>query len=387
MEKETNKKTFVSVGKWGKALAIAGAVAGIVWYLKNSYKKELKNLSETKKEEDKKIESLGVSPERMRDQVYDCEREVDRNMVKAIYVGIESNPDWNEDVIDIDKVLPSQTIVHITEEKGRNNGLKYLNFLLEIPDNSVEKKGSFAVPRIGDYYIAMRQLKEHLWSREVAYCKEPAGRMTIYLAYSYRMPKKDEEGGYEVVTETVEIPRSIWSRWEDEHDGLIEFYEDVRENGMAAIKKKGILEEFQDVLTNDFVAKNPDANPSEFAIHYEDFILIYKISFKEARYDGDTGISVKTALDCLKYISEEFVVTRKATEKGGVKYDRFMFHAPSENGEFDSLTRYYTTDENNKVVFDSYAYPEEEPKKQVEYSPNSIKENVVMKSDKRLNKE
>ena len=64
-----------------------------------------------------------------------------------------------------------------------------------------------------------------------------------------------------------------------------------------------------------------------------------------------------------------------------------MFHAPSENGEFDSLTRYYTTDENNKVVFDSYAYPEEEPKKQVEYSPNSIKENVVMKSDKRLNKE
>ena len=386
MEKgTTNKNTFVSVGKW--SLGILGAYL-VYRVLKNSYKKELKSLSEAKEEENKEIESLGVSSERMRTQVYDCEREVDRNMVKAMYVAVEAQAkteDYIEKMINIDEVLSSQTIVHITEERGYK-GLRYLTFLLEIPDNSVEKKGSFAVPRIGDYYVAMKQLKEYLWTKKVVYCKEPMGRMTISLAYSYRDPKAGE-GDHSLVTENVEIPRSIWSRWEDEHDGLVEFYEDVRENGLNAIKKKGVLEEFQDLLTNDFLAKNPDLNPAEFAVHYEDFILMYKISFKEARTKDDFGINVKTALDCLKYISEDFIVTRKGTEKGGVKYDRFMFHAPSDNGAFDSLMRYYTTDKNNRVVFDSYAYPSEEPDKEIQYSPNSIKENMSVKSDKRLNKE
>ena len=237
MEKGTNKKTFVSVGKIGLI-----ALAGLALYklLENSYKKELKTLVEAKEQENKDIESLGVSSERMRSQVFDCEREVDRNIVKAMYVGIEAkiekNPDY-ADLVDIDKVLASQNIVHVTEERGYK-GLKYLTLLLEIPDNAMEKKGNFAIPRIGDYYVAMKQLKEHLWSREVVYCKEPIGRMTAFLAYSYTDPKKE---GNENVTTTVEIPRSIWSRWEDEHDGLVEFYEDVCKNGLSAIKKKGIL--------------------------------------------------------------------------------------------------------------------------------------------------
>lgn len=383
MEKGTNKKTFVSVGKWG---LIAGGAIALAWLLRNSYKKELKALSEAKEEENKEIESLGVSSERMRNQVYDCEREVDRNMVKATYVGIESNPEWNPDVINIDKVLGSQSIVHITEEKGGYRGQKYLIFLLEIPEDAVGKKGSFNRPRIGDYYIAMKQLKEHLWGREVAYLRDPIGKMTVYLAYSYKNPDT-EEGDYSLVTENVEIPRSIWSHWEDEHDGLVEFYEDLRNNGMEAIKKKGLIDEFQDILTNDFLSKNPDLNPSDYAIHYEDFILMYKIGFKEAesREDRDNGISVKTALACLKYMAEEFAVTRRGTtDKGGVKYDRFMFHAPNENGVFDSLTRYYTTNEDRKVIFDTYSYPDESP---AEDNPNSIKNNVTIKSDKRLNKE
>ena len=377
MEKGTNKKTFVSVGKIGLI-----ALAGLALYklLENSYKKELKTLVEAKEQENKDIESLGVSPERMRSQVFDCEREVDRNIVKAMYVGIEAkiekNPDY-ADLVDIDKVLASQNIVHVTEERGYK-GLKYLTLLLEIPDNAMEKKGNFAIPRIGDYYVAMKQLKEHLWSREVVYCKEPIGRMTAFLAYSYTDPKKE---GNENVTTTVEIPRSIWSRWEDEHDGLVEFYEDVCKNGLSAIKKKGILGEFQDLLTNDFLGKNPDCDPSEFAIHYEDFILMYKISFKEARSEEDNGITVKTALGCLKYISEEFEVLRKGSDNGGVKYNRFMFHAPGEDGKFDSLTRYYTN-KGGKIIFDSYSYPEEE---EHTYGPNSIKNNVTVKSDKRLN--
>jgi hypothetical protein len=381
MEKGTNKNTFVSVGKY----ALLGIGVALLWkFVQNSYKKELKGLSEKKEKEDKDIESLGVSPERMRDQVYDCEREVDRNMVKAIYVGMEAKVEKNSDyseMIDLDRVLSSQAIVHVTEERGGYKGMKYLIFLFEIPDSALEKKGNFTVPRIGDYYVSLRELKDHLCSREVVYFKEPIGKMTAYLAYSYKDPKEGDGN----VTTTVEIPRSIWSRWEDEHDGLVEFYEDVRKNGLNAIKKKGILDEFQDFLTNDFLAKNPDSDPSEFAIHYEDFILAFKIGFREARTEEENGITVKTALDCIRHISEDFEVIRKGSDKGGVKYDRFLFHAPNENGIFDSLTRYYTTGKGGKIIFDSYSYPEEEEEKEPTYSPNSIKNNVTIKTDKRLN--
>ena len=379
MEKGTNKKTFVSVGKIG-LIALAGWA--LYKLLKNSYKNELETLVEAKEQENKKIESLGVSPERMRSQVFDCEREADRNMVKAIYVGMEAKVEKNSDyteLIDLDGVLSSKAIVRVLEERGGYKGMtKYLIFLFEIPDSALEKRGNFTTPRIGDYYVLLEQLTSHLCSREVVYFSEPIRKMTVYLAYSYN----DSKEGDEKVTTTVEVPKSIWSRWkEGRRDGLVKFYEDVRKNKLTAIKKKGVFNEFQELLTNDFLAKNPDSDPSEFAAHYEDLILAYKIGFIEARTEEENGITVKTALDCIKHISKNFKVVRNGFEDDGVKYDRFLFQAPNENGIFESLLRYYTTGKGGKIIFDSYDYPEEEP----DYSPNSIKNNVTIKVDKRLN--
>ena len=89
MEKETNKKTFVSVGKLGKALAIAGAIAGVVWYLKNSYKKELKNLSETKKEEDKKVDLVELLRGPMANRRQDIANDEEDGSV-------EEDDDWDD---------------------------------------------------------------------------------------------------------------------------------------------------------------------------------------------------------------------------------------------------------------------------------------------------
>ena len=140
MEKGTNKKTFVSVGKIG-LIALAGWA--LYKLLKNSYKNELETLVEAKEQENKKIESLGVSPERMRSQVFDCEREADRNMVKAIYVGMEAKVEKNSDyteLIDLDGVLSSKAIVRVLEERGGYKGMtKYLIFLFEIPDSALER--------------------------------------------------------------------------------------------------------------------------------------------------------------------------------------------------------------------------------------------------------
>ena len=369
MEKETNKNTFVSVGKW---LLIAIGVAVGVRGLVNSYKKELKNLSDAKKKEDKDIESLGVSPERMRDQVYDCEREEDRNMVKAMYVAIDSSPSWPESVIKEQEVLVQKSIVRVLEEEG-GWGHTNLTFLLEIPHIVREKKGDFSIPPVGSFYTAFKNLKDHLWKKEVGCWAEPLSKKTVYLAYSYKMGETED-------MTTVEIPRKIWDHWRTEYDGLVEFYDDVHENGLVhAVTKRGLVEELREILTNDFVRKNPNVmNLNDVQFHYEDLILMYKISFKQARFKEDTGITVMSGLDCLRYITENLVVSRQ--NQKGFHYDKVMFQAPSESGEFDNLTRYYTTDTKNRVVSDSYGYPEDE--EEDEYGANSIFERATIKKKK-----
>ena len=356
---KANKKTFVGILA-GLALTTVAAIA-----IKRATRREEKRLVEMKKQEDQDIKDLGVSPERMRSQVIECEREADKNMVKAMFVGIESNPDWDKDVIDIDRALSSKSMLHITEDTG-NRGIKYLNFLFEIPDLSGTK--GYNDPRIGDYYVSMKQLKEYLWSRVVTYCKEPRGYMAVYLAYSYKNPNKKSEKDHSLISEVLEIPRSVWSKWADEHDGVVEFFNDAEENGiLPACQKKHVWEEVCDVLTKDIISKNPDIeNLDTISPRPEELRLMYKISFREAERAGDFGIDVKTALNCLKYIYEDFSVTRKDSEKGGVRFDNFMFHAPNDEGTFDSLTRYYTT-KNGEVVHDSYSYPDDD-EEEVDYS-------------------
>jgi hypothetical protein len=356
---KTNKKTFVGILA-GIALTTVAALA-----IRRATRREEKRLVEMKKQEDRDIESLGVSPERMRAQVIECERKADKNMVKAMFVGIESNPEWDKDVIDVDKALRSKAMLHIIEDTG-NRGIKYLNFLFEIPDLSGTK--GYNDPRIGDYYVSMKQLKEYLWSRVVTYCKEPRGYMAVYLAYSYKNPNKKSDNDHSLISEVVEIPRSVWSKWADEHDGVYEFFTDAEENGiLPACQKKRVWEEVCEVLTNDIVSKNPDIETLDtISPRPEELRLMYKISFREAERAGDFGIDVKTALNCLKYVYEEFSVTRKGSEKGGVGYDNFMFHAPNDEGVFDSLTRYYTA-KGGEVVHDSYSYPEDD-EEEVDYS-------------------
>jgi len=375
---KANKKTIA-----GMILAGAAAVYGIIKLVAKATKKEEARLVEERKKEDQKIEALGVSPERMRAQVAECEREADRNMVKAMYVGIESNlPDGDKNVIDIDAALRSKSLLHITEDRGKW-GNKYLNFLFEIPDLSGTL--GYNDPRLGDYFVAMKQLKDDLWSNIVRYCNEPRGYMAVYLAYSYKNPRKSEKD-YPLVSEVLEIPEAVWSKWRDEHDGVIEFFNDAEKNGLLPVcQKRGVWEIIDELLTADIASKNPGVELSTISPRPEELRLMYKISFREALRDGDYGVDVQTALNCLNHIYDEFSVTRKGSSKGGVVYNRFMFHAPNDDGIFDSLTRYYTTKGGN-VVHDSYSYPEDD--EEVDYSKTNNVFNVAKHAalEKRGNK-
>lgn len=346
---KSKQKTFV-----GTILSVAALIAGGI-LVRRAVKREEKRLYAEEKKQNSEIESLGVPAERMRSQVIECEREADRNMVKALYVGIESSPEWEEGIIDTTKCLEAEAMVHVTEETGYN-GIKYLAFLFEIPDLSNSK--GYNNPRIGDYYTAMRQLKEYLWSKVVVYCKEPIGRMSVYVAYSYMDPR---EGLSEPtkISEVLEVPKSVWSKWADEHDGAVEFYMDASKRSVVdACKDKGVWGELAAAIAADIEKKNPNSELSVTPF-MEEVRLMYKISFREATRSGDFGIDVKSALIALKYITDDFSVNRKGSDKTGYVYEQIMFHAPNEDGEFDSLTRFYAN-KGGKIVHDTYSYPVEE---------------------------
>lgn len=346
MKKETkNLLTVLGFAVTAAALTIIG---------RKSFKKELENLAIARKEEDDKISELGVSPERMRSQVLESDNPVDNNFVKAMFVGIESNPDWDDEVINPDAVLNSETLVHITEARGQY-GERFLDFLLEIPEY-FSKTGSYNDLKIGDYFTAMRQLKDYLWSRVIVFSPEPKFGMGAYIAFSYMSPVSNEK-----MTDFVEIPRRIWSNWaKDGHDGLTEFYEDVGTSGLQAIIKKGgeeLLSKVSRLFDEKVAERFPDTEASP-NYKFEDIRLMYRISFKEAESDErPIGITIKTGLQSLEYILKEFAVCKNGLRKT-VKYSHFMFHAPNDEGKFDSLTRYYVADSKRRIVPDYYNYPE-----------------------------
>ena len=272
------------------------AAAGLTFFLvKRSVKKEVAKIKAAEEQQDRDIEKLGVPAARMRGQVLETGNEADRNMVKAVYICINDNPDnWAEDIINVDKALATNSLLHITEEK-RARGGKNLQLLFEIPDLSGGDRND---PKIGDFYTSFKQLKEWLWSNVVLYDRDLYGNMAVFMAYSIKNPRRVSETDPEFISEVLELPKSIWSKWEGEHDGIVEFFNDAEENGLYDVcQEKGVWEIVNDILTNDILQKNPEITDlSVIAPKFEELRLMYKISIRESENADDHGLTVKGAL-------------------------------------------------------------------------------------------
>ena len=333
----------------------AAALALALWFKRN-YKKEQEKLVAEKKAEDNSIRALGISPERMREEVLECKVEEDRNLVKALYVAVDSNPDFDKNVVSAEEYM-KKDIIHVTEDCD-THGNKYLTFLFEIPDYARER-GNYNELRIGDYFRGMSEMAEHVWGRIIKYCPKPQTRMSVFLGYSYKDPffnKEKIEEDKEYISELVEVPRNVWEKWEtDAHDGLIEFYEDCYDRGdkaKAAVNdliEKVVFEKYSGVASE---LKEP-INP-----RYEDVRLMYRVSFRERSDTYPYGVTLESGIETLKWLLSSFKVCKKGKEeKTEALYDNIMFHAPNYGGEFDSLTRYYTTDERtHDVIATCYGY-------------------------------
>ncbi len=337
------------------AALVGLGIAAVVWF-KVNIKKEKQKLVEVQQAENKTITDLGISPKKLREEVLECNTEEDRNLVKALYVAVESNPDFDKDVVNIDQCL-KKDIIHVTEDMD-SRGNKFLTFLFEIP-NYARQRGNYNELRIGNFFRGMSEMTEHVWSNIIRYCPKPQTRMSVFLAYSHKDPFFNKETiaeDKEYISELVEVPRSVWEKWETEtHDGLIEFYEACYDR---TDKAKEAVDELISKTVSDKYAERVSELTEPINPRFEDVRLMYRVSFKERSDDYPFGVTLDTGIKTIKWLLDEFRISKKGKEESAKPlYDNIMFHAPNYGGKFDSLTRYYCTDENtHKVIVDCYGY-------------------------------
>lgn len=344
-----------------KILIGAGIVLVAGSLVVRAFKKEAKKLEEEKEEKElakenisKGIEELGLSESKIKEE----EKVGDEgNLVKAIYHAIEfgelDGELWDRDYIDIDEVLKSDYVIHVTQSDTKKGS--FLKFVFEIPDTVFDPK-RFDYPRINDFINRIGDAAGYMASDIIKFTPKPTYRLVGHYIVSYNITgryDKDSEGGelLEEYQKHIKIPKEDYEDFTEpgsKHDGLFDYVKYLFIHGTenTRLKKKTI--NFYD----------PSLKPEEKIENLEvrSVVLAIEVSFPIATEQNDhLGINVKTALRCLKYLLDDFEITKKGSNRV-LKYDKLMFH--SKNYEYPDLgfdmTRYYSTvdveDESGKVI-------------------------------------
>lgn len=321
-------------------LALVGVGIASWWY-----KKEAKKLKEQQQAIDDELDELGVSSEKLRDEISPDESD---NLVKQLFIGTTFNSGWDSSFVDPEEALNSNTLIHVTQspffDKKGNHG-QNLNFLIEIPNYT---NGSYGAAKIADYIKAFKSAADYMWSSIVRFTNKPRQHLVGFIAVEYDNRNKHEEDDDDKITEILRLEPVVYERYADgEHDGLSKFYESIKTKGLSEDDEKS-LEAW--LRSSDTVMEN---------MAVKDVWLGYEISFRIQTVNMGLGINFKTALECLKWMTEEMVVTREARFGGKsveMRYENIMFHAPDQTGEWNLTYYYNVADDGKSVITDSYSY-------------------------------
>jgi hypothetical protein len=317
---------------------IAIAALGIAVVYRKWFKTIKKQIETEENERNAELEQLGVSPEKLEQEVDPVEDGND--MVKALAVGTMFNPNWDYDIVDPELALNADHIISVTQEifKGSKGENTDLVFYFDIPNYL---SGGYKSPKIGDYIKGFKEAIEHAWTNIVRYCPKPKGKLIGMVSVTYTDPEDPEEE----VSERVEInDPKIYEELADEyHDGLAAFYEGV--------VNKCLPESVNDKFS-DWVDSKWDREKLEnFTIN--EVQLVYRASFKMQDRNG-IGINYKTALETLKYFTDELSISRKGSAE--VKYENVLFCAPSKKTGVHELTSFYYRADDNSIKVNSFSY-------------------------------
>lgn len=347
-------------------------------------KDEKKKLEKNKKNIEEGLENLGLSKEKVEKEF--SEEEEKDNFVKALYHSMEfgslDGDLWDRDLIRIhskkDKdgnilgkgVLECENVIHVMQSDTEDGG-KNLEFYFEIP-SSTYRDGSYKHPKLKDY---IRKFKDaaYYMSKNITRTSTstPSGskmwELVGFYVVSYKIsgrnyPKVSEGDDPEpiVYQRMVRIPEEDYKEFADPErnkDGLFGYFKTM-EGSKNGIRNFSV--EFYD----------PSLKPGEevYDLAVETPILMFKISFPISGIEVKSGISLESALRCIKYLTEEIIVARDGRlDSTSVKYNHIQFH--SKNYDYPELgfdfLRYYTVDiddeedpkfSQRRIVSEDYEY-------------------------------
>ena len=366
-------KIAIGVG----ALIVAGVVVVKI------IKEESKKLDNEEKKINKEFEDLGLSKEKVKEE-FNKEEDKD-NYVKAIYhsimFGSVDNECLDRDLLKVcsdykngkslrNGALDNENVIHVMQS-DTPKGEKLLDFYFEIPEFTY-KQGTFKYPKLKDFIRNIRLAALYMSSNIIRYTPMPVWELIGYYVISYKIkgridPKTKEPIVYQ---KQIRIPKKDYEKYaDDKHDGLFNYIKDIYRKIVNDEERRPI----------EISLYDPDLKEGEEIYDWKFIIpvLMFKVSFPIATYNGPEaiGINIKTAIKCLKYLTEELVISQDSGRGrlGGashteIRYEHIMFHSknykyPEEGFDF---MKYYTIakvkDKENpdlqkeEIISDSYTY-------------------------------
>ena len=354
-------------------------------------REEKKKFEKEEKEIDKGLDNLGLNKEKAEEEFKNKSDE--RNFVKALYHTIEfgslDGEVWDRDLIRIHSeigkngkskgngALDNENVIHVMQSDAPKGG-EILEFYFEIPSSTYMENAQQRYPRIGDYIKAFKLAATHMSDSIIKFTPKPIWELIGYYVISYKIRGREiiGENGEKVPEEfqtQIKIPKKDYESFADineKHDGLFDYIKSMYKRISGGKKQNPIQVEII----------NPDLKPWEeiYDLKIVAPVLMFKISFQIAREGGPNslGINLKTATKCLRYLTEDLVIsrnrdtTKRFLEKNiniEIRYNHVMFHSKDykyPEAGFD-LLRYYTVDINDpedpkfssrKIISESYDF-------------------------------
>lgn len=377
MKSEQNSKS--TLFKW--LLGLIAVAGGGIWAYR-TYKKEEKRLVTAGEAENKEIQDLGVSPERMKEEVTEHEEESERNFIKALYTVVSSEGSAvDESYINLNEICSGETrVLHVMEDIMSGN--RCLKLLIEVPEYT-NNLGNFNKLRIKDIISACKDSGKYIMAQILERNKneDPAwSKMVAVMEYSYAV-----EGSDARKVQLLEVPnwilKKLYDDVENKKNRAVMLYEDWGDPEKLKELQEKVGDDFQLVIEKDAREKSevegdviiPDS------ISGRRVELMYSLGFQEENIFGREGercmMTLAQANEIIEYFVNNFAIKRmgkKVVPGAPVPVDDVLdefsiggviFHAPNVNGRFDSMARFYDIDQNGKIYIDSFMEEKEEEKK------------------------
>lgn len=338
-----NKKENTS--KVGVYVSVILSIVTISYFGYQVYK-TVKKINKKEDQEKEDLENLGISSEKMKKEVKPHEKE---NFVKKLYTAttFTAQPIVDDDMLDTEDALDSSNTIHIYQRNRRevNTGgnfrdvhnKNFLDITFEIPDYLTDLKSNRSSLHISDYIRCINEASDHITSEIIRFTPKPERKLVgwLKLKISYENPNYNPNDDLDAY---VEIPKWVYK-----------CYEDGRGRGLTELYKKVTLDDTFGEAEEKLKEFLGEAFPN-LKVKVEFMGLSYRIIYPIQDELNPYGITLKTALDTVKYLYDELQIWKESSRPNDfTEYNHILFHAPGKNGNW-SMNKFYDVGDENKVI-------------------------------------